>query len=328
MKKLKKLLLFVGLAAFLFLIVVGFLLKKDLLSPDQKEIIKLFGPPSQFVITHLPRGDADNPKLVRTETWYYSENNKKFSFLAGEFIGEEDYQPSQEEPATSLKPEDFDFYMSFDDVADILGEENIEPIDFLPVFYEEGELATYLSDEAMFVIENNQLLYFQTLFKSEAEELEDQDLLEEEEVKVEPSSESDDQSSWKTYQNSDFKIRLEYPSDWFWVDNDIVLSSYDPEYLSKDLELPATRLKCDLTKYNEDDAEIIDEESFANKENFTALKGVAQDNSDIDGPGLGDAVMFVIRRENKDTLALLCFAYDKSFEEDLFKMFDSLEFLD
>lgn len=328
-KKIKKIVIF-----FIFLVailaILYFFLRPEFLSKDQKQIIKLFGPPSQFVITHLPRGEADNPQLVRSEVWYYLANQKKISFLAGKLVSEEEYTAEGEVEETSLKPEDFDYFMNFSDVADILGEENIEPIDFLPVFYEEEEVATYLSDQALFIIEQDHLTYFQTLTSAELENLGEEDVVLDEDIQTdesEPISEVNTNSDWKTYINSDLKIKLNYPAEWYLEDNDVVLTSYDSGYLEKGLKLLETRLKCDFIKYNPKDVEFDYNVTLLTGE-IEVLKGTAVDNSGIDGPGMGDGVMFLISKPDKDSVSLVCFSYDDSFEDDLLKSLETFEFIE
>ncbi|MBW6442056.1 hypothetical protein K0B04_04115 [Patescibacteria group bacterium] len=326
MKKVLKILI----PALIVVLAIYFLLFHETsLSQDQKNTIKLFGYPSQFVITYLPRGEADNPQLVRSETWYYHNQQTKIAFLGGKFVYEEEFIFDEVGEETPLKPEDFDYFLNFDDMSAIFGIENIIPIDFFPVLYEEGEIATYLTDYAVFIIENDQLTYFQTLGIG-GDSILDEIEIEPEGIVVNRAEESIDKEAdtedWKTWENIRLGIRVKYPPAWFLEDDDIVLSSYDTGYMEKDLELPKVRLKCDFNKYNDSYVEIVDKEDFLTGD-VKISKGTAQDSFEDEGPGMGDGVMFLIEKEGIDTIALICFSYDEKFENDLVEVFKTIEFI-
>jgi len=326
-------------ALILFLILFFIVFSKPSLSEDQKNTVKIFGYPSQFIITYLPRGDVDNPQLVRSEIWYYPKQQTKISFLAGKLTFEEEYIFEENTENTTLKPEDFEFFLNFNDMCAIFGEENIIPIDFIPGLYEEGEISTYLTNSALFIMESDQLTYFQTLgtegkdvFDLEnIEPKEDSDVRPEPEQKpVEKEDESKDKvttETWKTYQNERLGIKMKYPPEWYLEDEDIVLSSYDTGYMEKGLELPEKRLKCDFNEFNLQYFDIKDDKLFLDGD-VKISKGVVVDKSGEEGPGMGDGVMFIFEKEGEKSVALICFSYSDDFEEKLKESFKTFEFIE
>jgi len=326
-------------ALILFLILIFIVFSKPSLSEDQKNTVKIFGYPSQFIITYLPRGDVDNPQLVRSEIWYYPKQQTKISFLAGKLTFEEEYIFEENTENTTLKPEDFEFFLNFNDMCAIFGEENIIPIDFIPGLYEEGEISTYLTNSALFIMESDQLTYFQTLgtegkdvFDLEnIEPKEDSDVRPEPEQKpVEKEDESKDKvttETWKTYQNERLGIKMKYPPEWYLEDEDIVLSSYDTGYMEKGLELPEKRLKCDFNEFNLQYFDIKDDKLFLDGD-VKISKGVVVDKSGEEGPGMGDGVMFIFEKEGEKSVALICFSYSDDFEEKLKESFKTFEFIE
>jgi hypothetical protein len=143
-----------------------------LLSTDQQTIRETFGPPEQFLITYLPQGPSDNPRAVRSEVWYYPKHSKQVSFLGGKTVAVTEFNPKETIiGGTSLRPEEFDIYMGYDEVAKIVGKLNIERFDF-PVFFDDT-VETYASDQALFIIEEGYLTYIQTIGIS-AEDLNNQ----------------------------------------------------------------------------------------------------------------------------------------------------------
>lgn len=150
----------------LILVVVGVLAlfyftPEETLSPDQQEVIQMFGPPNQFTLTYLPRGEKGN-ELVRTEIWYYPSHDMQVLFLAGDVFSVDPIEENINPLPTSLNPEDYEFFMNYEDVSKTLGTMNIEKIDFLPGMFDE-EIQTYMSDKALFTIESDYLTYFQTI---------------------------------------------------------------------------------------------------------------------------------------------------------------------
>jgi hypothetical protein len=322
--------------ALILLFVLYFIFLKDpLLSEDQENTIKLFGYPSQFTITYVPRGDADNPELVRSEVWHYSSQELEISFLGGSLVSQTEFLTENKNSNTPLFPQDFDYFTNFDDMKSMFGTENIVPIDFLPVFYEEGETATYLTDLALFVIENDRLTYFQTLGSGTEDFLELGDLpkeeIEEKEIKEEAKEEEKEDSisteNWKLYQNSMLGIKMKYPPEWYLLDEDIVLTTYDTGYMEKGLELPEKRLKCDFYRFNPEFLSLDDEEEIIDN-GVKISKGTAVDNSGEDGPGMGDAVMFLFEKDDFSPISLVCFSYSSDFEEKLYRSFETFEFIE
>jgi len=315
----KKLIFIVLILILLGAVTFYFLASEELLSPSQAEIRKMFGLPHQFVVTYLPRGSADKPQLARSEIWFYPEHGKKITFLAGELVSDEEYLSEDEVTPTTLRPEDFDFNMNYDDVVAFLGSANIEAIDFLPVFHQES-VETYASDQAIFVIEDNYLTYIQTLSAGMAEEFEEELIGEEPTLMPETTLLED----LKTYTSSDLGFEIKYPGDWFLSYG--VLTSYDPDYLIKGLNLPEKRIKCDFLNYDPGDVEITNEEIILDNE-IKAYQGQGEDRSGEEGPGLGKAVFFLIKDEKHAPIGLLCFAYDESFKERLIELLKTFKFL-
>lgn len=130
----------------------------------QQEIKEILGSPEQFALAYIPQETESGFVLARTEVWFYPEQGKKMSFLGGNVVFVEEYI-SENYPLSgnSLLPEDFHFDMTKEDLKNILGEENIDPIDYLPGLFEEGVFETYLSNRAIFIFEGGKLTYFQTL---------------------------------------------------------------------------------------------------------------------------------------------------------------------
>ncbi len=130
------------------------------LSDSQVEIVESLGRPDQFMIAYLPQGDSD---LVRSETWFYLEVKEELSFLAGELVETKEIeQDLSGRSSTDLKSEDFDFYVSFEEV-DAMFDDSLVSVQ-APVFFdEENGLETYACSEALFVFERGYLTYVETL---------------------------------------------------------------------------------------------------------------------------------------------------------------------
>lgn len=128
------------------------------LSEDQKEVRDLFGAPAQFRISYLPQGEEGS--FVRTESWYYPDQQKEITFLAGEILSYEDYAPKADMPVTDLFPENFQAQMELQEVEEYLGVKAVE-FDF-PGFFDE-DTKTYMSDKAIFTFNGDYLTYFETI---------------------------------------------------------------------------------------------------------------------------------------------------------------------
>lgn len=302
---------FILLAVLIFIIVGVFVFQKSSsnLSPDQKELINLWGYPDQFKISYLPRGEDE---LVRSEVWIYYDQQKQVQFLAGSSIVSSSYQPTSD-AQTTLKPEDFSFSQNVEDVGQIVGEDVLEPIDFLPgISDDEEEVIIYISPQAIFTIEHDHLTYVETLGLEISQEIQS------EEVKEEPLSEE----SVSNYHSDFLGFSTSYPQNWF-LESD-VLTTYDASKPLGEITLPDKYLKCDFIAYNPDDTIIVNQETIL-KDQITISKGDAQDQTNFDGPGLGDAIMFRIQNNDAD-ISLLCFSYHSDFETDLIDMLKSITF--
>ena len=159
----KKLLL--ALPLLILIIFSGFLAYRyflvgtpdPLLSPDQQTIRNEFGPPDQFVVTYMPHGSGTQTGLNRMDIWYYKDAGKKLSFIAGVLSVSEDYSLPEYTLSTSLKPENFNYFMNYSAVKNNLSDKEIYRLDYEPV-------ETYASPQALFIVENGRLTYFQTLY--------------------------------------------------------------------------------------------------------------------------------------------------------------------
>jgi|GEM_PF-1398162 len=129
----------------------------------QQHVQTTLGLPAQFAVMYLPQESPEGLFLVRNDIWFYPEQGKKITFLGGGIASIEDYQSESPSPvATNLKPQDFYYDMTKEEIEEIFGQSNIEAVDYLPGFYEEGELETYISDSAIFIFEYGKLTYIQT----------------------------------------------------------------------------------------------------------------------------------------------------------------------
>lgn len=298
------------------------------LSADQEKTISLFGHPDQFSISYLPSGDENKPTLSRFETWYYSSQGKKISFLAGEAFSSENYTAEQNISATTLRPEDFSFDFNYDDIVEIVGKNNLIPIDVVPGFESDDAVQIYGSKNGLFVVENNSLTYMQTFSLADSQEKEEITLEDEMSNTQDDQQENDNlTSSWNTFFNNDLNISLKYPPQWFLTDNDVVLTDYDTNYLVRGDPAPEDPLKCDFIPLRETDIQISDKKIFSQAK-VTVSKGQAKSPTDQEGPGLGDSVIFLIEDGKHDPVALLCYMYKQSAEQNLKTMFETVEFIE
>jgi len=162
MIRLIKFIIFIAIVLGGAFIYFNYIASPSLLSADQEEVRGLYGVPKQFMVTYVPQGLGEEARMARQEVWFYPKQEKKINFLAGELMTVEGFIPEETSVAgTALRPEDFDVTMGYDGVAAILGESNITKME-LPVFSGEG-VDTYVSPEAIFVIEDDYLTYVQTI---------------------------------------------------------------------------------------------------------------------------------------------------------------------
>ncbi|MDH4139874.1 MAG: hypothetical protein OEV43_04820 [Coriobacteriia bacterium] len=131
----------------------------------QDEVIQVFGAPSLFTIQYIPRDESPEAELVRTEIWYYPDHEQQLTFIEGLAVAVEPIQqaglPVAQDP---LDPRYFDADTTAAQIADILGEE-IERVDDVldPDAGDEAEGAVYVSESALFAIQDGVLLYFETI---------------------------------------------------------------------------------------------------------------------------------------------------------------------
>jgi hypothetical protein len=313
--------------ALIVLLLGVVLLYEPGLSKDQKETLKIFDYPSQFTITYIPRGNADKPQLVREETWYYPGSRTKIVFLGGKFAYQEENLQEISADKTPLRPQDFDFFLTYRDLEKIFGAENIIPVNFMPVLYEENETATYVTDLALFIIEDNHLTYFETLSSENKQLLEQSNSMPPAQDVVVQENTDGLKNEWKTHTDSILQMKIKYPQNWYMEDESNVLSTYDTGYLEKGLELPEKILKCDFFDYKNSGIEIEDPIQIIN-EDVSVYEGKAVETEHNEGPGLGDAHMFLFRKDGEDSIGLLCYFYDESFYTDLLEMLATFEFME
>jgi hypothetical protein len=165
----KKKLLTLFLAFIIFVTFIVFRGHGFELSDSQKETVSTFGYPSQFVITYMPVLDQESNSFIRTEVWYYPHQQLKIIFQGGDVFAVEEFSDMNYLElagiVTNLKPEAFHFDQNRNKVARFL---NSRPQQF-ETFIDKKEktaednLSLFISDEAFFVIEDNKLVYFQTV---------------------------------------------------------------------------------------------------------------------------------------------------------------------
>lgn len=153
---------FIKFIIFIIIVFVGlyfyqiYFTKGDL-SQEQLQIRGSFGVPDQFVVAYVP----EEKSYKKFEIWFYVAHHKKFYFMNGKNISNEDYDVVAEDPSTSLRPSDFSRSMKFADVAGVLGALNIDKI-YSSDSKKSDVIQMYESEKAVFIIKNNDLLYLQT----------------------------------------------------------------------------------------------------------------------------------------------------------------------
>lgn len=293
----KKILLFGFILAALSGLGIFLFFSGSVMSDAQKETVALLGNPDQFVITYLPRGSEDEMEMVRSEVWYYATLGKRISFLAGELVVAEDYRSELPGEPTVLVPWDFDVLTDFEEIEKSLGAVAVVPIADLPVFAGE-DVQTYLSPGAIFIFEQGYLTYFQTVVEGELTQL-----------PTEAPTPTVPLAPSKRITNSVYGFTIDLPADWFLGEEDIVLSSYDTDFMAKQLPLPETRVKCDFVlPFGEVEIEqrgvLIENESLA-------ISRCQITGSEGDGPGFGAGLVYQIQSSDKDELWLVCFMADE-----------------
>jgi hypothetical protein len=294
-KILTVLVLLAALAVTAFLVVSLF---SNSLSDSQQQTRDMFGAPDQFVITYLPRGTDEETEMVRSEVWYYKNAQKKVSFLAGELIATDDHQLADDVVSTPFLPEDIDVLMNFSEIQKALQTQAITQVQGLPVFDSE-DVKTYLSKDALFIIEQGYLTYFQTLSEGE--------VVEYSEPTQTPTLTT---PSVNIIQNEVYNFTIQLPQDWYLEENDVVLSNYDTDYLTNNQEPPTNPLKCDFSDQEITDASL-DGGSQVYENDDLAITRHSIANFQADGPGYGDGVVFKILSSANSPLYLICFMFNE-----------------
>jgi len=303
MKNKIKIVIFLGIIILIAGIFVIFIKPGKLISESQEETINLWGEPPQFSVTYLPQQDN---KLARFEIWYYPEQNKKISFLSGKIIDSQDWQTNQQVPQSPYKPWDFDIYISYSKLIDLIGEENLNLID-LPGFSDEG-IQTYAAKDLVLILEDDYLTYVQTLAFDEN-------------IQTESLAEEPD---LKTYSSSDIGFSIQYPKEWYLQNG--VYSNYDIEYVLKEEDLPEKIFKCDFYQYYE--SIKLKELEEVQKGDITINKtSLVEKGGDAEDLGYGDNVAFIFEKEDTEPIILVCFYYEKEFEENLINSLKTFEFI-
>lgn len=288
-----------AIVALLCVILLAFWWIKSLepaLSPDQQKIRSLYGQPQQFVITYLPRGSDNKPQLVRQEIWVYDQAKQKISFTAGKLIYSQNYQPDSLSKPTRFLPEQFYFDQSQIEVVEIVGQDKVQELSF---FDEDKQTRTFVTDEVLFVMEQDYLTYLQTFSPGEPAV----------EPVTEPENATVENSQWPIYMDSDLNFQIAYPPDWQ-LNYGVLLGK---------------GLKCDFFAYSAQSLGINEKKLLQNQP-VPIFQGKGQDLTGEDGPGLGDAELFLFEPGNRAEIALLCYQYNPDSIEILKKMFSSLEF--
>jgi hypothetical protein len=132
------------------------------LSEAQQHVADTLGPPSQFILSYIPRGPEENMELVRGEVWYYPDLCYQVTFMEGVIVSvEETDVQEQSTEGTGLRPGDFDFSMGYEETAACIGGD-IELFDLELDIFDQSDLQVYLSEKALFAIEQGRLVYLQT----------------------------------------------------------------------------------------------------------------------------------------------------------------------
>ena len=133
-------------------------------SSDQRKVIKEWGKPDSFFITF---SSTDNGKSERFETWYYYDCGLSVSFTNGVYS---DYDELEDLPREAIKveyePRQFEAYMRWQDVLDVIGDHPwIRASDLIPMFFEEETIELYYSKQIVvgFDTDSDSLMYVNTM---------------------------------------------------------------------------------------------------------------------------------------------------------------------
>jgi len=158
----------------LLIIIGGYLyfnvLTEKILSSEQEEIIDELGHPQRFTLAFLPEGDGDEAVLARNEVWSYPEHGQEYTFVSGQVQSVDEIAAETKSITySSLKPEEFDYGMNYDQVAAVVGSDSVEAVNIVGELYKEGEVETFMADYVIFAIEYDHLTFFQTVGIDESE---------------------------------------------------------------------------------------------------------------------------------------------------------------
>jgi hypothetical protein len=125
-------------------------LAKEELSYDQKRLLSMFGYPDEFIVVF----DEENNNL-RVEIWIYEAMESSFTFEGGKYDSRDRViTPNLSSDSYDIKPQDFVYAMSPDEVCYLMGENGEEIIDpttgYKVLIFGEGIIAcTFNLDDAL-----------------------------------------------------------------------------------------------------------------------------------------------------------------------------------
>ena len=94
------------------------------LSTDQKKLVSLIGYPDVFTVIF----DEENNN-IRLEIWIYEALSSSYNFIDGVFRGREKNITAELEPDKyNIKPDDFSYEMTPDQVNNLIGESGVEAV--------------------------------------------------------------------------------------------------------------------------------------------------------------------------------------------------------
>lgn len=324
------------IGVILFWLLVG---SASTVSDQQQQTLDLWGNPAQFVITYLPQDSASGSSFARYEVWYYPEQNKQVTFLAGETLAVQDFSSEETVPASPYVPWDFDFDTGYRQLQSLIGADNLYLID-LPGFSGDG-IESYAAQDLVLVLEDDYLTYVQTLaydenIEANPQESDPRSQSAEPAANPEPTSNQHQETTiqdqepalnqdFQTYSSTDLGFSINYPVDWFLTSG--VLANYDTDYLYTGASLPEQMLKCDFVEYRPDEVTLGELQLLSEGRIQVSQTTITADIWG-EGPGYGDNVVFLIEDDEHQPMNLVCFAYDDSFYDQLLATLQTFEFLD
>jgi hypothetical protein len=134
------------------------------LSSEQISQISTYGNPEAFTILFYEEETSDQEiQTVRLETWDYYTLGIGLTFINGELVSEDPIEWNNQEPIIPVRysPQQFSAFISLDDVIAATGIETYIEVPMNIDLLEKGKL--YYSDSLSFGLQDNQLIYIETL---------------------------------------------------------------------------------------------------------------------------------------------------------------------